>query len=47
MEKAESDKQYLGKIKEAELPTELKGKSKLEITKIVYEKTNERTKLQK
>jgi hypothetical protein len=47
VDKAESDKEYLGKIKEAELPAELKGKSKVEITKIVDEKSKERTKLQK
>lgn len=47
VDKAESDKDYLGKLKNDDLPSELKGKSKGEIAKIVDEKSKERTNLQK
>ena len=47
VDKAESDKDYLGKIKSEELPAELKGKSKAEIEKIVDQKSKERANLQK
>ena len=47
VDKAEKDKDYLQKIKDEELPKELKGKSKAEIKKIVDQKTIERAKIQK
>lgn len=47
VDKAEKDKEFLGKIKNEELPTELKGKSKTEIAQFVAQKSKERTELQK
>lgn len=47
VDKAESDKDYLNKINTDDLPSELKGKSKAEIAKIVEQKTKERSTLQK
>lgn len=47
VDKAEKDKDYASKLKNDELPKELKGKSKTEIEKIVNEKSTERSKIQK
>ena len=47
VDKAESDKDFITKIKTEDLPSELKGKTKAEITKIVEQKTIERADLQK
>lgn len=47
VDKAESDKDYLNKINTDDLPSELKGKSKAEVAKIVEQKTKERSTLQK
>lgn len=47
MDKVEKDKGYISSIKEEELPSELKGKTKAEITKIVAQKASEREKIQK
>ncbi len=47
VDKAEKEKYFASKIKSDELPVQLKGKSKAEITKIVNEKCAERDKIQK
>lgn len=47
MDKVEKDKNYISSIKNEELPTELKGKSKTEIQKIVADKSADRDKIQK
>ena len=47
VDKAESDKDYINKINTADLPYELKGKSKAEIAIIVDQKTKDRSTLQK
>ncbi|VFB02999.1 Uncharacterised protein [Chryseobacterium taihuense] len=47
VDKVEKDKGYISSIKEEELPSELKGKTKAEITKIVAQKASEREKIQK
>ena len=47
VDKAEKDKGFLGKIKNEDLPEELKGKSTSEITKIVAQKSEDRSNLQK
>ncbi len=47
VDKTENDKEYINKIKNEDLPAELKGKSKAEIAKIVEQKTKERAALQK
>lgn len=47
VDKVEKDKTYISSIKEEELPSELKGKTKAEITKIVAQKASEREKIQK
>ncbi|MCY0977705.1 hypothetical protein PGH12_17740 [Chryseobacterium wangxinyae] len=47
VDKAEKDKSYISSIREEELPSELKGKSKEEINKIVSQKSAERDKIQK
>ena len=47
VDKAESDREYLSKLKEEELPKELKGKSKAEIAAFVETKSKERATLQK
>ena len=47
VDKAESDKEYIHKINTDDLPSELKGKSKAEIAKIVDQKTKDRSTLQK
>lgn len=47
VDKAEKDKSYLTSIKEEELPAELKGKNKAEISKIVAQKSADRDKIQK
>ncbi len=47
VDKAESDKEFVNKIKNEDLPSELKGKSKAEITKFVEQKSAERAALQK
>ena len=47
VDKAEKDKSYISSIKEEELPSELKGKSKDEIKKIVDQKSADRDKIQK
>lgn len=47
VDKAEKDKSYLSSIKEDQLPSELKGKSREEINKIVAQKSADREKIQK
>lgn len=47
VDKAESDKDFITKIKTEDLPSELKGKTKAEIAKIVAQKTKDRADLQK
>lgn len=47
VDKVEKDKSYISSIKEEELPSELKGKSKDEIQKIVTQKSADRDKIQK
>lgn len=47
VDKAEKDKDYASKLKNEDLPTELKGKSKAEIQKIVSQKSAERDQIQK
>ncbi|MFY1047134.1 vWA domain-containing protein [Chryseobacterium sp. GP-SGM7] len=47
VDRVEKDKGYISSMKEEELPSELKGKSKAEITKIVAQKTADREKIQK
>ncbi|KQT18522.1 hypothetical protein ASG31_07335 [Chryseobacterium sp. Leaf404] len=47
VDKVEKDKSYISSIREEELPSELKGKSKYEIQKIVSQKSAERDKIQK
>ena len=47
IDKVESDKEYVSKIKNEDLPAELKGKSKTEIAKIVNEKSKDRSNIQK
>ena len=47
VDKVEKDKSYISSIKEEELPSELKGKSKEEINKIVAQKSADRDKIQK
>ena len=47
VDKVEKDKAYISSIKEEELPSELKGKSKDEIKKIVDQKSADRDKIQK
>lgn len=47
VDKVESDKEYIQKMKTEDLPQEFKGKSKAEIEKIVAKKSEERSKIQK
>ncbi|OCK51767.1 hypothetical protein BA768_03395 [Chryseobacterium sp. CBo1] len=47
VDRVEKDKAYISSMKEEELPSELKGKSKAEITKIVAQKSADREKIQK
>ena len=47
VDKAEKDKGYISNIKQEELPSELKGKSNIEIQKIVAQKSADRDKIQK
>ena len=47
VDKAEKDKSYISSIKQEELPSELKGKSNVEIQKIVAQKSADRDKIQK
>ena len=47
VDKVEKDKSYISLIREEELPSELKGKSKEEINKIVAQKSADRDKIQK
>ncbi|NMR34445.1 VWA domain-containing protein [Chryseobacterium aquaticum] len=47
VDKVEKDKSYISSIREEELPSELKGKSKEEINKIVAQKSADRDKIQK
>jgi len=47
VDKVEKDKSYISSIKEEELPSELKGKSKEEISKIVAQKSADRDKIQR
>lgn len=47
VDKVEKDKSYISSIREEELPSELKGKSKEEINKIVAQKSVDRDKIQK
>ena len=47
VDKVESDKEYVSKIKNEDLPAELKGKSKPEIAKIVNQKSKDRSNIQK
>ncbi|MBW8523290.1 VWA domain-containing protein [Chryseobacterium chendengshani] len=47
VDKVEKDKAYISTIKEEELPSELKGKSKDEINKIVAQKSADRDKIQR
>ncbi|MCW3161283.1 vWA domain-containing protein [Chryseobacterium oryctis] len=47
VDKAEKDKSYISNIKQEELPSELKGKTNVEIQKIIAQKASEREKIQK
>ncbi|RZK73433.1 MAG: VWA domain-containing protein, partial [Pedobacter sp.] len=47
VDKVEKDKSYISSIKEEELPSELKGKSKGEINKIIAQKSADRDKIQR
>ncbi|WP_312078894.1 VWA domain-containing protein [Chryseobacterium sp.] len=47
VDRVEKDKSYISSMKEEELPSELKGKSKAEIQKIVTKKSEDRTKIQR
>ncbi|MCS3868728.1 prophage maintenance system killer protein [Chryseobacterium ginsenosidimutans] len=47
VDKAEKDQGYISTIRQEELPSELKGKSKTEIQKIVTQKSADRDKIQK
>lgn len=47
VDKVEKDKEYISAIKQEELPSELKGKSKDEIKKIITQKSADREKIQK
>ncbi len=47
VDRAESDKEFIKNVKQEELPSELKGKSKIEIEKIIAKKSEERNKIQK
>lgn len=47
VDKVEKDKSYISSIREEELPSELKGKSKDEINKIVAQKSADRDKIQR
>lgn len=47
VDRVEKDKTYISSMKEEELPSELKGKSKAEIQKIVAEKSADREKIQR
>ncbi|MCX8532991.1 hypothetical protein [Chryseobacterium luquanense] len=47
VDRVEKDKSYISSVKEEELPSELRGKSKAEITKIVAQKSSDREKIQK
>ena len=47
VDKVEIDKEYVSKIKNEDLPAELKGKSKTEIAKIVNQKSKDRSNIQK
>jgi hypothetical protein len=47
VDKVEKDKSYISSIREEELPSELKGKSKDEINKIVAQKSADLNKIQK
>ncbi len=47
VDKAESDKEFIKNVRQDELPSELKGKTKAEIEKFVAEKSKERARLQK
>jgi hypothetical protein len=47
VDKVEKDKSYISTIREEELPSELKGKSKDEINKIVAKKSADRDKIQR
>lgn len=47
VDKVEKDKSYISSIREEELPSELKGKNKAEISKIVAQKSADRDKIQK
>ncbi|MEG2764010.1 hypothetical protein, partial [Chryseobacterium sp.] len=47
VDKIEKDRSYISSIKEEELPSELKGKSRDEINKIIAKKSTERNEIQK
>lgn len=47
VDKAEKDKDFVSKIKNEDLPSELKNKSKTEIQKIIADKSADRDKIQK
>jgi hypothetical protein len=47
VDKAEKDQGYISTIRQEELPSELKGKSKTEIQKLVTQKSADRDKIQK
>ncbi|MFC3158750.1 hypothetical protein ACFOEQ_09600 [Chryseobacterium arachidis] len=47
VDRAEKDVNFMANVREEELPTELKGKSKEEIKKAVAQKSAERDKIQK
>ncbi|MCU7615776.1 hypothetical protein NZ698_01080 [Chryseobacterium sp. PBS4-4] len=47
VDKVEKDKSYISSIREEELPSELRGKSKEEINKIVTQKSADRDKIQR
>lgn len=47
VDKVEKDKSYISTLREEELPSELKGKTKDEINKIVAQKSADRNKIQK
>jgi len=47
VDKVEKDQSYISTLKEEDLPSELKGKTKAEITKIISQKSADREKIQR
>ncbi|WP_312090007.1 vWA domain-containing protein [Chryseobacterium sp.] len=47
VDKVEKDQSYISTLKEEDLPAELKGKTKAEITKIISQKSADRAKIQR